>query len=98
MEERKPIRYKNYSISLTGEYPVVNRVTKRKEGKSAGEEIHTPLYFPRDIKGAFEILERVTNTDSTRECKDLKEVLNALNENHKKLISTLNDFVKKGDL
>jgi len=90
-EEEQGFRFKGYFVSLSGEYPVVSKVTTRKTGKNVGEEIVTPIYFPRDIKGAFRILERITATDTSRECKQLKDCHKLLQENHKELLKKLEE-------
>ena len=80
------IRYKEWVIDTSGEYPLVCKTRIVKEGKTKGEEVITPVYFPRDILGALKILQRVTTTSSTGACKDLKEVIKAIEKNQEELI------------
>jgi len=80
------IRFKKYSIALDAEYPTVCKVTIVKDGKHAGEEKHTPIYFPRDITGAFKVLHRLTSTDASREAETLADAITNIDENHKELV------------
>lgn len=87
------IRYREYSITFTGEYPVVNKITTIKSGVHKGEELATPTYFPRDLLGALQILQRLTTTDSSRECKDLQAAIKAIEGNHKDLLEYLKEVL-----
>ncbi len=85
------IRYKDYAITTDSEYPTVCRVTIMKSGKNKGEEAITPIYFPRDMLGAFTALQRITTTDATRDCKTLAAAIKAIDENHTELIKVLKE-------
>jgi len=86
------IKYKTWAISTSGEYPVVGKITKAKTGKQAGEEVFTPVYYPRDMLDAFTILLRVTTVDASRECKTLKQAVTAIEKNMQELITTCKDL------
>jgi len=90
-EEVKGFRYKSYFVSTGGEYPVVNKIIPKKDGD--GETLR-PTYFPRDIKGAFETLLRITSTDASRACKELKDCVKKLDENYKDLLVVLQKELK----
>ncbi len=80
------IKYKGYAITTDGEYPIVNTIKVVKSGKQKGQEVLAAIYFPRDLLGAFLILQRLTNTDASRECKDLKSAIKAIEKNQEELI------------
>ena len=85
------IKFKGYAITMDGEYPIVNKLSKKTKGENIGEEVLVPTYYPRDIEGAFLILHRITTTDASRECKTLKDVIKAIDDNHKELIEVLRE-------
>ena len=84
------IRFKGWAITIEGEYPVVNTVKKRLSGKDEGKDVLTATYFPRDIKGAIEILYRISLVQASKEAKDLKELLEVIESNHNELMELVN--------
>ena len=91
------IRFKGYAIMTDGEYPVINTVTIAKSGKFKGQEILKPLYFPRDMDGAFKILYRISCTASCKECTSLEQVMEAIKQNKEDMAKSIKEYKKELD-
>ena len=91
------LRFGNHVITFDSEYPVVQTIKVRKEGKNVGEEVIAPIYFPRDLLGALRSVQRITTTHTAGTAKDIKHLIELLEKQQEELITVVEKHCKQKD-